>query len=162
MGQKPHVLVVVSDDDFLVFEDVERLVRTHRVDVLTIGRRIDAGRVEAMPLTFGQDHWLRSKHWQKLLQKHVRVLVCDMPDTQVTRGGGRLQRLFGVPSYNGCSAGNWMMHIDDFGRAYPCFSLGESDENWAIAGSMPIIEQWKAVRGLRGKVPTGALCVGNH
>ena len=51
-----------------------------------------------------------------------------------------------------------MMHIDDAGQGYACFSF-EGQQDQSIAGHVSIAEQWRAVRDLRAEFPTGALCV---
>src|SRR5208282_3542751 len=79
VGQKPYIFVVLPDHDLTIFEDVERLTQSHTVDTITIGRRIDAGRVEAAPLNFDPGHLRKIRCWQKRLQKHVRLVVCDLP-----------------------------------------------------------------------------------
>jgi MoaA/NifB/PqqE/SkfB family radical SAM enzyme len=157
-GQKANILVVLADDDFSVFDDVERLLRTYRVDVVTITRRIDTGRVEVGPFELGPDQRRRLELWQKTLKPHVRMVVCDLPEMQEAKGSSRMQRMLGLPSHNGCSAGNWMMHIDDAGQGYACFSF-EGQQDQSIAGHVSIAEQWRAVRDLRAEFPTGALCV---
>ncbi len=157
VGHKPNLLVVLSDLDYTVFEDVEHLVQAHGVDVVTISRKIDAGRVEAVRPDFKPDDLRNLQHWRSVLQQHVRLVVCDLPELQNTGRSGRLQRLLGLPVHNGCSAGNWMMHVDDGGKGYPCFSF-EGDVTQAIGSSLSIAEQWQAVRGLRTLFPTGALC----
>ena len=122
-GLKPHVLIVLSDTDFSVFEDVERLARSHRIEAVTISRRIDVGRVETAPIEFSQDHWRQLQIWQKKLQWRVGLVVCDLPEMHGRKSSGRMQRMLGLPPHEGCSAGNWMMHIDDAGQGYPCFSF---------------------------------------
>jgi MoaA/NifB/PqqE/SkfB family radical SAM enzyme len=156
-GLKPHVLVVLSDTDFSVFEDVERLARSHVIEAVTISRRIDVGRVETAPIEFSQDHWRQLEIWQKVLQRHVQLVVCDLPEMHGRKSSGRMQRMLGLPAHEGCSAGR-MMHIDDVGQGYPCFSF-EGQRDRSVASELPLIEQWKEIRGLRGRFPVGALCV---
>ena len=157
-GLKPHVLIVLSDTDFSVFEDVERLARSHRIEAVTISRRIDVGRVETAPIEFSQDHWRQLQIWQKKLQWRVGLVVCDLPEMHGRKSSGRMQRMLGLPPHEGCSAGNWMMHIDDAGQGYPCFSF-EGQRDQSVAAELPIVEQWKEIRGLRTRFPVGALCV---
>jgi MoaA/NifB/PqqE/SkfB family radical SAM enzyme len=157
-GLKPRVLVVLSDTDFSVFEDVERLARGYMIEAVTISRRIDVGRVEAAPMKFSEDHWRQLQIWQKKLQRFVGLVLCDLPVMHGRTSRGRLQRMLGLPSHEGCSAGNWMMHIDDAGQGYPCFSF-EGQRDQSVAAELPIAEQWKKIRGLRTRFPVGALCV---
>jgi MoaA/NifB/PqqE/SkfB family radical SAM enzyme len=79
-GLRPQVLVVLSDTDFSVFEDVEHLASIHAIDAVTISRRIDVGRVETAPIEFSQDHWRQLEIWRKKLQRYVRLVVCDLPE----------------------------------------------------------------------------------
>jgi hypothetical protein len=51
-----------------------------------------------------------------------------------------------------------MMHIDDAGQGYPCFSF-EGQRDRSVASELPIVEQWREIRGLRARFPLGALCV---
>lgn len=155
---KPHVLVVLSDTDFSVFEDVERLAHSYTIEAVTISRRIDVGRVETAPVEFSNDHWHQLWIWQKKLQRRVGLVVCDLPEMHGRKSSGRMQRVLGLPPYEGCSAGNWMMHIDDAGQGYPCFSF-EGQRDQSVAAELPIVAQWKEIRGLRARFPVGALCI---
>jgi MoaA/NifB/PqqE/SkfB family radical SAM enzyme len=155
---KPHIHVVLSDTDFSVFQDVERLARSNAIEAITIGRRIDVGRLETPPIEFSEDYWRRLRIWQKKLRRHVRLVVRDLPEMRGPKGSGFMQRMLGLPAPEGCSAGNWMMHIDDAGHGYPCFSF-EGQRNQSVAAELPIVDQWKKIRGLRARFPVGALCV---
>ena len=160
-GLKPHVLVVLSDTDFSVFEDVERLTRSYMIEVVTISRRIDVGRVETAPIKFSQDHWRQLQIWQRKLQRRVGLVACDLPEMHGQKSSGPMQRMLGLPRHEGCSAGNWMMHIDDAGQGYPCFSF-EGQRDQSVASELSIVEQWKKIRTLRSHFPVGALCVAEH
>jgi MoaA/NifB/PqqE/SkfB family radical SAM enzyme len=157
-GLKPRVLVVLSDTDFSVFEEVERLARGHVIEAITISRRIDVGRAETTSIEFSQNHWRQLQIWQKRLQRRVGLVLCDLPEIHGQKSRGRLQRMLGLPSHEGCSAGSWMMHIGDAGQGYPCFSF-EGQPNQSVAAELPIVEQWKEIRALRTRFPAGALCV---
>jgi MoaA/NifB/PqqE/SkfB family radical SAM enzyme len=156
-GLKPHVHVVLSDADFSVFKDVERLACSHAIEAITIGRRIDVGRIETTPVEFSQNLWRQLEFWQKKLKRLVRLVVCDLPEMQGRKSSGPMQRMLGLPAGEGCSAGNWMMHIDDTGQGYPCFSF-EGQRDQSVAAELPITEQWKEIRELRARFPVGALC----
>jgi MoaA/NifB/PqqE/SkfB family radical SAM enzyme len=155
---KPQLLVVLCDTDFSVFDEVERLARSHVIDVVTISRRIDVGRVETRPIEFSQDYWRQLEIRRKKLKTHVRNVVCDLPEMRIRRSSALVQRLLGLPPHEGCSAGNWMMHIDDAGQGYPCFSF-EGRRDQSVGSELPIIMQWKEIRKLRARFPVGALCV---
>ena len=91
-GLKPQVLVVLSDTDFSVFEDVDRLARNHMIEAVTISRRIDVGRVETALIEFSPDHWRQLQIWQMKLRRRVGLVVCDLPEMHGRKSSGRMQR----------------------------------------------------------------------
>lgn len=157
-GLKADILVVLADVDFSVLGTVEELARAHCIDKVTVTRVIEAGRNEAGPFELGADQLRQLKAAKRSLERHVRMVICDLPEMQENRGRGLMQRVLGLGTYDGCSAGNWMMHVDDHGRGHACFSFeGQTGER--VSSDLPIFEQWRAIRRSRAAFPTGALCV---
>jgi hypothetical protein len=128
------------------------------VKVVTVSRRIDVGRMDDTRFALDQGHLDKLAQWRKRLLRHVRSVVLDLPEVPSKTGLGKLQGILGLPAQSGCSAGNWMMHIDDSGRGFPCFSF-ETYQEHASAKDLTIAEQWSAARALRARHPSGALCV---
>jgi hypothetical protein len=60
-----------------------------------------------------------------------------------------------------CSAGNWMLHLDSLGRAYPCFSL-ETRKELATPAHLEIADQWKEVAHRRRELNSMTACLAEH
>lgn len=161
VGQKPNLHIVLPDNDFSALPDVERLVHQYKVNVVTIARRIQTGRVDGTRLVLSSSDLSKLDHWQAVLQRHARRVVCDLPELQSTAALGRLHSLLGLPNFEGCAAGNWMMHIDDTGQGFPCFSF-EGRQHLAVPRHLTIGNQWRAVRQMRAEFPAGVRCPGEY
>ena len=160
-GQAPEILMVLTKIDSSMLEEVLRLVRVYNVDVVTMTRRIDVGRIEGTGLDVSAEGIRTIRHWRDVLRKHVRVVVCDLPEMREKSPDRWLNWLVGLPKRGGCSAGSWMMHIDDSGQGFPCFSL-EGRDNWASGRELSIAEQWMSVRTMRDRSSANALCMGEQ
>jgi MoaA/NifB/PqqE/SkfB family radical SAM enzyme len=160
VGQKPN-LHIILDNDFSAFQDVERLVREHRVNVVTIARRIQTGRIDGTRRVLSAGDLIELDRWRAVLQRHARRVVCDLPELQPAAGLGRMHSLLGLPNFDGCAAGNWMMHIDDTGQGFPCFSF-EGRQQLAVPRHLTIGDQWRAVRQMRAEFPAGVQCPGEY
>jgi len=161
VGQKPNLHIVLPDNDFSALRDVERLVRQYKINVVTIARRIHTGRVDGTRLVLSASDLSTLDHWRAVLQRHVRRVVCDLPELQSTAAPGRLHSLLGLRNFEGCAAGNWMMHIDDTGQGFPCFSF-EGRQHLAVPRHLTIGDQWRAVRQMRAEFPGGVRCPGEY
>jgi hypothetical protein len=102
---------------------------------------------------------LRSRT-DKLKRRVLRVMV-DIPELRhhfAPKHASLLRRILGVPPQLECSAGNWMMHIDADGRAYPCFAFegqaSVADESKTAAS------QWALVKSMRRSLGNEVACIG--
>ena len=159
VGRKAWLLVVLSDNDLSLFDDVIDLVRTHSVAVVRITRKVQVGRL-AGPASDVTPQFLRAIREQAGRLKHfVRTVVIDLPETRSGREWTRVTAALGIPRYRSCAAGNWMMHLDAGGNAYPCYTF-EGRATARVAPMPSFAEQWQTVRAQRVELGDGDVCVG--
>ena len=86
------------------------------------------------------------------------VLV-DIPELRCERRGAIMKTVLGIPHYSSCAAGNWMMHIDSNGSAYPCYTF-ESSKKACVDSTLSVEDQWRLIKGRRAELGNGDICVG--
>lgn len=144
------LLAVISEPDLSLFDNVAELAGGGGVRNVTITRRIRSGRLDNSRKLW--DEQMRSSVLEAATSLRKRGLTVDLDIPELRRqqesaSASRLRALLGIPVQTQCSAGNWAMHVDSGGRAYPCFAF-ESDDATAVE-AMPVAEQWTRVRSWR-------------
>jgi MoaA/NifB/PqqE/SkfB family radical SAM enzyme len=156
-----RLLVVLSDCDFSIFDAVEEIVRSSKVRTVIVLRKLSIGRFEKSAFAITTDVVGRLRQRVNAIRPHVNEVYFDIPEFRGLDENrpSRLQSLFGIAPHDECSAGNWMMHLDADGGAFPCYSFeGRSDircdSNLSIEG------QWALVGAARRNIKAQSACIG--
>jgi MoaA/NifB/PqqE/SkfB family radical SAM enzyme len=159
-GLRANLLVVLADNDLSVFADVRELLRSWQIASVRVIRKLEVGRLEAQRFEPTPD-WLHHAQLEIAgLRAFCSTVVADIPELRRRqRRSSIAQRALGIPSFETCAAGAWMIHLESSGAAYPCYVF-ESSGSTRIPAGLSIDEQWLAVREARRSLPTSADCVG--
>ena len=159
VGRKAWLLVVITNDDLSVFDAVEELARTHSVALVRITRKVRVGRNDG-PGPEVTPQFVRSvEEGARRLKRYVRNVVIDLPETRGERRLARVAHALGIPHYRSCAAGNWMMHMDARGDAYPCYTF-EGGTQGRVSSMTSVVDQWRLVRERRAELGDGDICIG--
>jgi MoaA/NifB/PqqE/SkfB family radical SAM enzyme len=143
-----HLLVIISDDDLAVFDDVYELSRNFQISTIRINRKVRVGRQDDSNIQVSS-YFARGLAKQvRRLQKLVTSVLVDIPEFRGQRREPLILKLLGIPNYGSCSAGNWMMHVDNNGGAYPCFTF-EGGEQFSVEARLSLKDQWVRVQEVR-------------
>jgi MoaA/NifB/PqqE/SkfB family radical SAM enzyme len=160
-GYPGRLLIVLTSGDLAIFDSVDSLVAKHRVASVLITRKLEVGRsdgsrFELRPAIVGS-----IMDRTRSIRRYVRQVYLDVPELR-TGNAGRpswLRKTLGIPAHNDCSAGNWMMHLDFEGAAYPCYTFEGSAEKGAPA-HLTIAQQWAQIRRDCENAAGSPLCLG--
>jgi MoaA/NifB/PqqE/SkfB family radical SAM enzyme len=158
-GLPGRLLVVVADDDLSLFDEVHDLQQRFRISTIRVGRKLRVGRLDDVdtPLSsvFARGLIVQARRLQR---RGIEVLL-DLPELRGSRGVPLIQKLLGIPNYESCSAGSWMMHFDHDGAAYPCFTL-EGARQFSVEAALSLGDQWSRVQEVRAALGQGDVCIG--
>jgi MoaA/NifB/PqqE/SkfB family radical SAM enzyme len=156
-----NLLLVIADNDLAVFESVAELCEKYQISTVRITRKVLAGRHDRSQVDFSPEFRIELKRRIRCLQGLVPGgIITDIPEFRRTRGyRSMLQKLLGIPSYGSCAAGNWMMHVDTNGMAYPCFTF-EGSDTFTARPELSLEQQWLRMKELRGALGETDVCVG--
>jgi hypothetical protein len=150
---------VLADDDLRVFEEVAGLVENFDVAVIRVIRKIRVGRHDDVGPEISPQFAFAVRQQARRLRRHVPFVLVDIPELRRRRGGTLMRSVAGIPRYGSCAAGNWMMHIDSGGAAFPCYTFEASGRS-RVASTLSIFDQWQRVQSNRAGLGNGDICVG--
>jgi MoaA/NifB/PqqE/SkfB family radical SAM enzyme len=154
-----HLLVVVPDNDLSLFDDVNVLRQRYRISTIRVSRKVRVGRLDDAKAPLSSDFCRRLIDQVRRLQRRGASVLLDIPELRGSRGDLLIQKLLGIPHYQSCSAGNWMMHFDHDGAAYPCFTF-EGEGRFRVEAGLSLNDQWRRVKEVRAALGRGDACVG--
>jgi MoaA/NifB/PqqE/SkfB family radical SAM enzyme len=157
-GLRGQLLVVLADDELSVFEDVSRLVRRFAISLIRVIRKVRVGRRDDSGPEISAGFVYALTRQVRLLRRHVPVFI-DIPELRRQPPGTLMQSIFGIPRYSSCAAGNWMMHIDGSGTAFPCYTF-EPSGRCRVSSTMSIFDQWRYIQQNRANLSNSDICVG--
>lgn len=143
LGSEGRLLVVLSNRGLSIFDTVEELAKKYRVASVLVTRKLRVGRTAGDALEFEPDVMQSVSDRMQAIKRYVRQVYLDVPELRSQDGTkpSLLRGVFGIPASDACSAGNWMMHLDSEGVAYPCYTLeGNAEASASYSFSLP--EQW--------------------
>lgn len=158
-GAQGTLLVVLADNDLSVFDDVEELADRYRISGVRINRKVDVGRMDEARAEVSSEFADELASRVKRLKTKVGLVLNEVPELRASNARSAVPSYLGIGSYQGCAAGHWMMHIDDAGAAYPCFTF-ETHVAASAAAGQSVAEQWSLVRKHRRDLGDGDVCVG--
>jgi MoaA/NifB/PqqE/SkfB family radical SAM enzyme len=164
LGSDGRLLLVLNDEDLAMFDGVEELVKRHRVRTIIVSRKFSVGRLDGASLKITPELTQRIEGRAAALSRYVKHVYLDIPELRVNQGlrSSHLRRLLGIPVSVECGAGNWMMHLDSEGMAFPCYTF-EGRKDLGVDPNLQIAGQWALVRQVRARVPAAAAtyaCIG--
>jgi MoaA/NifB/PqqE/SkfB family radical SAM enzyme len=161
-GLPGRLLVVLSDCDFSIFDAVDEIVRSSKVRTVIVLRKLSIGRYEKSAFAITTDFVARLRHRVNTIRPHVNELYFDIPEFRGlddAKRPSRFHNLLGIAAHDECSAGNWMMHLDADGGAFPCYSFeGRSDIR--CDSDLSIEDQWALVGAARRNIKARSACIG--
>jgi MoaA/NifB/PqqE/SkfB family radical SAM enzyme len=158
-GLRGQLLIVLADDDLGVFEDVSRLVQKFAVSLTRVIRKVKVGRRDEMGPEMSPRFAYALKRQARRLRRYLPFVLVDIPELRSRRRGTLMQSVVGIPRYESCAAGNWMMHIDSSGAAFPCYTFEASGRS-RVSSALSIFDQWRRVQLDRRDLGNGDICVG--
>jgi MoaA/NifB/PqqE/SkfB family radical SAM enzyme len=160
-GLRGHLMVVLADDSFSVFEDVLRLVQKLEVSIVRVVRKIRVGRRDdiAIEVSSGFEQALRQRTRQ--LRRYVPHVLIDIPELRRRRPLKAIQSVLGIRDYGSCAAGRWMMHIDSRGAAFPCYTFEPSGRHH-VPSTLSIFDQWRLIQLASSDLGSGNICIGEE
>jgi len=161
-GKSGDVLVVLSEADMGVFDDLEQLVQRFRISRLRVTRKTNVGRQGQSVLTPDSAFERDLRHRLRVLKPHVGTVLVDIPEFRRHPKKSILEMTLGIAPYASCAAGNWMMHLDSNGAAYSCFTFEPSGRTYQVAPGLTLSRQWQQLKSNRKHLSNSEVCIGEH
>ena len=126
-------------NDIAVLDSLADQIPYHRI---IITRKIGVGRRQNNPLQ-SSISIAEIKECVSRLAIPTKNITYDLPEAQgCIKTNWVANELFGIPPLTSCGAGNWMIHFDMNGNAYPCFAFQGRGKLDRIAAAEPTDNQW--------------------
>ncbi len=158
-GLSGELLVVMSNDDLRVLDTVSELADRYKINSVKINRKVSVGRENADSLQASPDFLEALRRKVKPLRSRLTALSIDLPETRAQARHPALLRWLGIPAFPSCSAGRWMMHLDDRGRVYPCYTF-ERTQHYDDSQEESLEQRWMQVRQGRERLGYSDPCIG--
>jgi MoaA/NifB/PqqE/SkfB family radical SAM enzyme len=158
-GLHAYLLVVLGDADLGVFEDVLKLVQQFAVSAIRVNRKVHVGRHDNVGPEISDSFVFELRKQARELRRHVPFFFIDIPELRHHPSRTLVRSVLGIPQYESCAAGNWMMHIDSRGSAFPCYTF-EPSGKCRVPSNLSLFDQWQRVQEARTELGNGDICVG--
>ena len=89
----------------------------------------------------------------------MEAVSVDIPEARGKARHPALLRWLGIPAFPSCSAGRYMMHLDNRGRAYPCYTF-EGTQHYDDLPRESLAQRWMNVRQGREQLGYADACIG--
>jgi MoaA/NifB/PqqE/SkfB family radical SAM enzyme len=159
VGRRGWILVVLNGTDLSALDEVMRLAEMYQISLVRITRKVRVGREDGNSPEVTTAFVRAVREAAARLKRFVPNVVVDLPETRTERGWAFITSALGIPHYRSCAAGNWMMHVDPGGNAYPCYTF-EGGTAARVPVMASVADQWRLVRARRSELSDGAVCVG--
>jgi MoaA/NifB/PqqE/SkfB family radical SAM enzyme len=161
LGSIGRLLVVLTGEDLSVFDSIEDLVAKFRIGSVLVTRKLSVGRLDNSSPKLAPDFVSKVLDRARPVRPHVRQIYLDIPELRQRHAPrvSRLHDLLGIPVRTDCSAGNWMMHLDADGVAFPCYTF-EGRAEIGQRSELQLQQQWENISAVRVNIDTSSACIG--